>query len=255
MSPCRSSQVWTPSRHAFTLVELLVAIGVVALLIAILLPALSGSRERALRLKSAANLRAIQAEFDTYLSAHADAFPFVQDGRLYPGACAGLRHSTYQHSLTTQWPMLIYGERQPDAYNSVLLAPEAIRDDGRGNPDSCGFPPSYMLSRAFLARPEAWQDSTNTPETAALLRPVKRHDIRHSASKAMLWDWELPFLRRDLKLLGRDLDEPTPILFADGHVKEHTPTKAATPVRNRLWGEDPRHLHDTPHGARGVDYN
>src|SRR3954470_17396810 len=60
---------------AFTLVELLVVIGIIAVLISLLMPALSRTREHGNRIKCISNMRQIGMAFQSYLHENKLHFP------------------------------------------------------------------------------------------------------------------------------------------------------------------------------------
>jgi prepilin-type processing-associated H-X9-DG protein len=64
-----------PRRGAFGLVELLVCIGVIAVLLGLLLPTLAGARESANRTKCLSNLRQLGLAFTAYLNDNKGRFP------------------------------------------------------------------------------------------------------------------------------------------------------------------------------------
>jgi prepilin-type N-terminal cleavage/methylation domain-containing protein len=65
----------SPRLQAFTLVELLVVIGIITVLLAILLPALNAARERARRIKCASNLHQIDLALRTYAQDNRGRYP------------------------------------------------------------------------------------------------------------------------------------------------------------------------------------
>ena len=81
-------------RHAFTLVELLVVIGIIALLIAILMPALSKAREQANMVKCMSNMRQIGQAYIMHAQEHRNHVPTAGlIHRPYSATPAGLRDS------------------------------------------------------------------------------------------------------------------------------------------------------------------
>jgi prepilin-type N-terminal cleavage/methylation domain-containing protein len=70
----------TPARRGFTLVELLVVIGIIALLISILLPALSRARENAKNAQCLSNLRQLGTVYQFYANDYKDQIPIGYDG-------------------------------------------------------------------------------------------------------------------------------------------------------------------------------
>lgn len=127
-------------RGGFTLVELLVVVGIIALLISILLPALSHARERANRTKCAANLRTIGQALLLYADENEGKYP-----RTYydPGTWRDCSRTGYNASYPFGTPSPVGTNNVPAALFLLMrtqnLSPAVfICPSSEAEPDSFG---------------------------------------------------------------------------------------------------------------------
>ena len=212
-------------RRAFTLVELLVVIGIIAVLVALLLPALQRAREQAKMITCQAQLRDLTTALIMYTQQHKGTFPY--------GSAGGITatEDRYWFGLLAK-----YQGRKPD-YTKSLPMPWMIcpNDPYRG-----GSEPGYLVWNAtdillFRETPRSYGLNRNTAGATAAL-PIKTTMVRRSASFMVAGDF------KSWALMG-----PNPTRTITDHL-HHAIPNSSTDIYPEKWGDF--HAYK---GGRGIN--
>jgi len=170
------------TRRGFTLVELLVVIGIIAVLIGILLPALSRARSQAATVQCMSNLRTIGQGLNIYAGANKGSLPY--------GDYFDLTYGYTINSITANWIIRVASALRPGGsgenfMNSVspkgvFRCPTAIVDSG-----------SNQVVNHYSGHPRlmpGYYNSTPDTFTGKVVAPYKFAKIRKGTELILAMD-------------------------------------------------------------------
>ncbi len=276
-SPPRRFVPHAPFRHrpldsgGFTLVEVMVAIAVIGVLLAITIVALRGVRASAQQGQSLSNLRANAQRFHLH-AAERRVFPVAKPGtdpnppiRSRSASDAAefvtIRFDTpiggvggvgfWYFGNETSWTYYL-ASLGDDPATETWWSPSIARDDPTArNPRApMRLESDYLYSHAFMAGPEYFVDTES--RHYSMFRAIRPDEVAHPSGKGML-------IERPEGVRARHPGAPaelapTPMAFADGHASAHR-LADARPAMPSAPGTTPnRPIIVTFRGSDGRDY-
>lgn len=240
-------------RSAFTLIEVLVSIGIIAVLVGLLLPMLSGTKVRASRVKALNDLRQIGVSIQLYTEDSGGAYPYFPPNTTHligpPDAPLGTIFvgNDDPWSMSYLWVTTMHRVAPwTDNYASWI---GVGREHGqlpwlRAEDQNHWLPPGYRMSNSFVATPGTWSDNG-----AARVMPTRPDQVRYPSAKVMFFDAARPYLSE-----RNQQEQPRGVLSADGSARDVLDSDATTPTVNRITQAEPQTYHDTPNGIHGRDF-
>lgn len=255
-------------RRGWSIVELVVVIAIVALLVSLLLPAMSGVTTSGRRTACLATIRSTAQSVHAYAKEWDDAVPGLPTADAPPGGPGEPLSMSTRLDLPPSMGgdqlfldyfaqgylvnlLLELGGAGPAARFTCPSHPAGELRVSAGSTASFG---TYTLPESFAADPAVFDpDSAQTPSPGQA-RTQRMHKVGHPSLKVMLFERRL-FHERGWWTFADALEPriPVPTAAADGHaVLARYPWPAGV-VRNRLSGRDAYVPMATRRGVLGQD--
>ena len=220
--------------HAFTLVELLVVIGIIALLISILLPSLSKARQQAVKVQCASNLRQWGIGLAQYINNNKGQFPY--NGKAIPGCPVGGRDTSWTSTCVQEFfqTYLIKNKTlQERAKDNVLFCPS--QDWHRENDmDLSGGLVGYIyLPYRAVPNPDTGMNYapgsfTDGNEWVNKKKPAGKYKSAPIAMDILQYDGRINSWAEASSHMKNGVPEGGNFLFEDGHVTWYPQSRDAS---------------------------
>ncbi|CAN5367166.1 hypothetical protein BH09PLA1_BH09PLA1_31380 [soil metagenome] len=224
-------------RHAFTLVELLVVIGIIAVLIGILLPALNRARAAASALKCASNLRSVGQGLAIYVAENKGTYPaaYIYSGMQINGTLGGAGTQIPDQALSgyVHWSSFLY--QRKDTGNKSTIFNGTAGWDAFVCPslDNGGLPPT----NTYPGNRDSGQSSDGVSD-----------DVVDFQSPRCAYTVNEAIMPRNKFVLGFQGDTVRPYQF----VRASQVRKTAETVLATEWNPDWRIVSDSGRGDPGA---
>lgn len=245
--------------RAFTLIELLTVIAISAVLVAILLPAISTARQSAKLNVHRSNMRECLNTISMYAENYSSHFPFMgvvgrpelgveEFNDLEPPGSGISFNAGYFPAHSFHWPTAalragfdVREVADPDPERRASIA-ERYADAGV-------LATAYQLTHATVTAPSYWLPGQVPAPTAGNFRPMQTHQVRYPSAKGLLLAMRLGVYD------STDNEEKPWILVGMG---DNSVSKRENPafaeINQRPYGAFPFPILTTEGGLEGRDF-